>query len=171
LPAFLVTYSRLDGILESLITTWIDKTQLMKFTSPDLNSRSLFDSHARISDWPFHQKVNTDIKRTKREKHEQTCLMKFAFLQEKRYKAIHGELPVVLGEAVISLTTVKVRFRRFKQGHFSLDDESRPDDLSVTFGTLYLGFSEKSCFLLDVSTGRNLRQAGIFMGLWSELRS
>jgi hypothetical protein len=44
-------------IPESLIMTWINNTQLIKFVSPDLNFRFLLDSHIRICDRPFHQNV------------------------------------------------------------------------------------------------------------------
>jgi hypothetical protein len=51
--------------------------------------------------------------------------MKFLLLQEKRSKAIYGELSKVLGEAAVRRATVKRSCRRFKDGNFSLDDEFR----------------------------------------------
>jgi hypothetical protein len=42
------------------------------------------------------------------DKHEQRCVMKFSFLQGKRYKAIYGKLNGVFGEAASSLETVKL---------------------------------------------------------------
>jgi hypothetical protein len=41
------------------------------------------------------------------ENHEQRCVMKFLFMQGKRSKAIHRELSGVLGEAAVSLATIK----------------------------------------------------------------
>jgi hypothetical protein len=50
--------------------------------------------------------------------------MKFFLLQGKKSKVIYGELTGVLEEASFSLATVKRSYRRFKQGNFSLNDES-----------------------------------------------
>jgi hypothetical protein len=47
----------------------------------------------------------------------------------KTDKAINGDLRGVLGEATVSLATVKRWCQRFNAGNFSLDDESKPEHL------------------------------------------
>jgi hypothetical protein len=81
------------------------------------------------------------------EKHEQRCVMRFFFLQGKKSKAIHGELPAVLGEAAMSLATFKRWCRRFKQGNFSFDDESRPGRPLSDIGEAVSSFLRKKRFL------------------------
>jgi hypothetical protein len=71
--------------------------------------------------------------------------MTFLFVQGKRSKVIHGKLSGVLGEAAVSLATVKRWCPRFKNGNFGLDDE-----LSV------LSFSAKSLSFLHVLLRRDL---------------
>jgi transposase len=66
-----------------------------------------------------------DVQPIKMENHGQNCVMKFLFMQGKISKAIHGELSAVLGEAAVSLATIKCWCRRFNDGNFSLDDEFR----------------------------------------------
>jgi hypothetical protein len=99
--------SRPDGIPDSLIISWIDTTQLMKAALSDLNSHSLLDCHSRISDRLSREKVKTQVQRIKKENHERRSVMKFLFLQGKKSKAIYGKLSGVLGEADVSLATVK----------------------------------------------------------------
>jgi hypothetical protein len=59
------------------------------------------------------------------EKHEKRCVIKIFFLQGKGDKAIYGELMRILGQAAVSLATVKCWCQAFKAGNFSLDDENR----------------------------------------------
>jgi hypothetical protein len=66
--------------------------------------------------------VKTHLHRIKIENHEETCVVKFLFMQGKRSKAIHEELRGVLGEAAVSLTTIKRWCWRFKDGNLSRDD-------------------------------------------------
>jgi hypothetical protein len=106
----------------------------MKAALSDLNSHSLLDCHSRISDRLSHQKVKTQVQRIKKENHERRSVMKFLFLQGKRYKAIHEALTGALGEAAVSLAAVKRWCWRFTQGNFSLDHESRPGRLLSDIG-------------------------------------
>jgi hypothetical protein len=57
--------------------------------------------------------------------YEQKSVMTFLFLQGKKSKAICDEFHRVLREAAVSLARVKHRYRRFKDGSFSVDDEFR----------------------------------------------
>jgi hypothetical protein len=99
--------SRSDGITDSLIAPWIDNTYLIKAASSDSNSHSLLDCDGRIPDRPSYQKVKTQLQRIKIENHEKRCVMKFLFMQQKRSKVIYRELSRGLGEAAVSLATVK----------------------------------------------------------------
>jgi hypothetical protein len=139
--------SRPDAILDSLIISWIDNTQLIKAALSDLNSHSLLDSHSRISDRLSHQKVKTHLHGIKIENHEERCVVKFLFMRGKRLKAIHGELSGVLREAAVSLTTIKRWCRRFKDGNFSLDDEFRSGRPRRDIGAAISQFLSKEPFL------------------------
>jgi transposase len=59
------------------------------------------------------------------DKFERRIVMKFLFLQGKRYKAIHTEIDAVLHEQAVSLATVERWCQRFKQGDFDVSDETR----------------------------------------------
>jgi hypothetical protein len=73
--------------------------------------------------------------------------MTFLFMQGKRSKAIHGELSGVLGEAAVSLTTIKRWCRRFKDGNFSLDGEFRSGRWRRDIGAAISQFLSKELFL------------------------
>jgi hypothetical protein len=81
------------------------------------------------------------------ENHEKRCAMKFLFLQEKRSKAIYGELSGVLGEAAVSLTTVKRCCQRFKDGNFSLGDEFKARRPLRGIGEVISQFLSKKPFI------------------------
>jgi transposase len=59
------------------------------------------------------------------DKFEQRVVMKFFFLQGERYKAIYQKLHTAFAEESASLSTVKRWCRRFKSGHFSVQDDRR----------------------------------------------
>jgi hypothetical protein len=59
------------------------------------------------------------------DRYQQRCVIKFLFLQGKRYKAIHHELAAVLAEEAVSGETVKRWCRRFKNGDFAIEDHER----------------------------------------------
>jgi hypothetical protein len=92
---------------------------MMIDTSSDLNSHSLLDCQSRIFDRLSHQKVSTSVQPIKTENHEQRCVMKFLFLQEKMSKAIQGQVRGVVEEAAVSLATIKRECQRFKDGNVS----------------------------------------------------
>jgi transposase len=73
--------------------------------------------------------------------------MKFLFLQGKKSKAIHGELTGVLGEAAISLATVKRWCRGFKEGNFSRDHKFRSGRPCSDIGEAISQFFSKEPFL------------------------
>jgi hypothetical protein len=73
--------------------------------------------------------------------------MKFLFMQGKRSKAIHGELSGVLGEAAVSLTTIKRWCLRVKDGSFSRDDEFRSGRPRSDIGAVISQFLSKDPFL------------------------
>jgi hypothetical protein len=125
----------------------IDNTQLTKPALLDLNFHSLLDCHSRISDRPSHQNVKTEVEPIKMENHEQKSVIKFFFLQGRRSKAIHGELSQVLEEAAVSLATVKRWCRGFKEGDFSLDDDSRSGRRRSDFGEAISQSLDKEPFL------------------------
>jgi uncharacterized protein YerC len=120
---------------------------MIKEASSDLNSHSLLDGDSRISDRLSHQKVKTHLQPIKIENHEQRCLMKFLFLQEKRYKAIHGDLSGILGETAASLATVERWCRCFKDGNASLDDKFRSGRRHSDIGEVMSQFLIKEPFL------------------------
>jgi hypothetical protein len=84
--------------------------------------RDLFRRH-RV--FPWSQGLSSTFTTIKMDSHEQRCAMKFLFLQGKRDKAMNGELHAVLGEAAVSLATVKRWCQRINEGNCSLDDESK----------------------------------------------
>jgi hypothetical protein len=57
---------------------------------------------------------------------EQRHVMKFLFMDERKYKAIHTELSRVLKGHTISVDFCKYWCRKFKAGDFSMDDWVRP---------------------------------------------
>jgi hypothetical protein len=61
------------------------------------------------------------------DKHDQRCEMRFFFLHGKRDKAIYGEFGGALGEATVSLATVKSWCQRFKLGNFLLMTRTHRD--------------------------------------------
>jgi hypothetical protein len=71
-------------------------------------------------------KYQKDANSIKKDKYEQRRLMKFFFLQGKRYKAICGELRAILGEVAVSLASAKPWCQRFSALDFSLDDDNKP---------------------------------------------
>jgi hypothetical protein len=148
--------SRPDGIPDSLIISWIDNTQLIKAALSDLNSHSLLDCHSRISDRLSHQKVKTQVQRIKKENHEKRCVMKFLFLQGKKSKVIYGKPSGVLGEAAVSLATVKRWCRRFKDGNFSLGDEFKSRRPCIDIGEVISQFLSKQPFISAPSLARRL---------------
>jgi hypothetical protein len=87
------------------------------------------------------------VQRIKKENHGQRCVMKFLFMQGKRLKAIRGKLSGVLGEAAVSLTTIKRWCRRFKDGNFSLDDEFSSGQPRSDIGAAISQFLSKEPFL------------------------
>jgi hypothetical protein len=52
--------------------------------------------------------------------------MKFLFIDERKYKAIHTELRRVLKGHAVSVDMCKYWCRKFKAGDFSMDDRVRP---------------------------------------------
>ena len=139
--------SRPERIPDLLIILRIDNMQLTKGALSDLNSYSLLDCHSRISDRLSPQNVKTDVRPIKMEKHEQRSVIKFFFLQGRRSKAIHGELSRVLGEAAVSLATVKRWCRRLTEGDSSLDDEFRSGRPRSDLGEAVSQFLDKEPFL------------------------
>jgi hypothetical protein len=73
--------------------------------------------------------------------------MKLLFMQGKRCKTIHGELSGVLGEASVSLATVKRWCRRFKDGNFSFADEFRSGRPRTDIGEVMSQFLKRWPFL------------------------
>jgi hypothetical protein len=57
---------------------------------------------------------------------EQRYVMKFLFMDGRKYKAIHIELSRVLKGHVVSVDVCKYWYRKFKAGNFSMDDQVRP---------------------------------------------
>jgi hypothetical protein len=57
---------------------------------------------------------------------EQRYVMKFLFMEGRKYKAIHTELSRVLEGHVVSVDVCKYWCRKFKAGDFSMDDRVRP---------------------------------------------
>jgi hypothetical protein len=57
---------------------------------------------------------------------EQRYVMKFLFMDDGKYKAIHTELSRVLKGHAISVNVCKYWCRKFKAGDFSMDDRVRP---------------------------------------------
>jgi hypothetical protein len=57
---------------------------------------------------------------------EQRYLMKFLFMDRRKYKAIHTELSRVVKEHAVSVDVCKYWCRKFKAGDFSMDDRVRP---------------------------------------------
>jgi hypothetical protein len=53
-------------------------------------------------------------------------MIKFLFLQGKRYKAIQRELTALLTEEAVRIETVKRWCQHFKDGDFSVVDDERP---------------------------------------------
>jgi hypothetical protein len=90
-----------------------------------LDFHSLPKAHTFIFRASFHQK---DINSIKTDKHEQRCVMKFFFPQEKKYKAIYRELRRVLGEAAVCLATVQRWCQRSEVGNFRLMRQTVQDD-------------------------------------------
>jgi transposase len=75
-------------------------------------------------------------------------VVKFLFLQGKRFKVIHAELSEVHEEAAVSLATVKRWCRCFKDGNFSLDDEFRSGRRRDDIGEAISQFVDKEPSLL-----------------------
>jgi hypothetical protein len=60
------------------------------------------------------------------DRQEQTCVIKFLFLQGKTCKAIRRELTSVLPEEAASIDPVKPCFRHSKDGDLSVADHEMP---------------------------------------------
>jgi hypothetical protein len=87
------------------------------------------------------------VHRIKLENHKKRCVMKFLFLQEKRAKAISGELSGVFGEAAVRLGPVKRECRRFKNRNLSLGDEFEGRRLRRDIGQVTSQFLRKETFI------------------------
>jgi hypothetical protein len=61
----------------------------------------------------------------------QRSVMKFLFLDGRKYKAIHTELSRVLKGHAVSADVCKYWCREFKAGNFSMDDRVRPGRLPI----------------------------------------
>jgi hypothetical protein len=92
-------------------------------------------------------KVRKDVTEMKMDKHKQSCVMKFFFLQGKRYKVMYRELNGVLGEADISLATVRRWCQRFIVGNFSLNGEIRSARLLTDLAQVISQFVRDESFL------------------------
>lgn len=57
---------------------------------------------------------------------EQRYIIKFFFLSGMRYKSIYTEMKKVLHDNTVHLSTVKRWCTKFKNGHFSCEDEDHP---------------------------------------------
>jgi hypothetical protein len=57
---------------------------------------------------------------------EQRYVMKFLFMEGRKYKAIHTELSRVLKGHAVSVDVSKYECGKFKAGDFSMDDRVRP---------------------------------------------
>jgi hypothetical protein len=57
---------------------------------------------------------------------EQRYVMKFRFMDGRKYKAIHIELSRVLKGDAVSVYVCKYWYRKFKAGDFSVDNRVRP---------------------------------------------
>jgi hypothetical protein len=57
---------------------------------------------------------------------EERYVMKFLFIDERKYKAIHTERSRVLKGHAVSVDVCKYWYRKVKAGDFSMDDRVRP---------------------------------------------
>jgi hypothetical protein len=57
---------------------------------------------------------------------EQRYVMKFLFMDRRKYKAIHTELSRVLKGHALSVDVCKYWCRKFEASDFSMDDRVRP---------------------------------------------
>jgi hypothetical protein len=61
------------------------------------------------------------------DRNEQRYMVKFLFMDRRKYKAIHTELSRVLKGHAVSVGVCKYWCRKFKAGDFSMDDRVRPE--------------------------------------------
>jgi hypothetical protein len=64
---------------------------------------------------------------------EQRFVIKFLFMDGKKYKAIHAELSRILKGHAVSVDVCKYWCRKFKAGDFSMDDRVRPGRPPIEF--------------------------------------
>jgi hypothetical protein len=144
---------RPDGIPGAMIMTWMDNTQLIKSTSTDLNCRARLDSCNRMVGGPSHQKVKTDVKRTRIEKDEQRCMMKFSSCRERGTKRYIDNLLKSLEKQLLVSSQSSVGVVAYNRATFLLMTSPDRGDLRMTLGKRYLSFSisqflnfsERSC--------------------------
>jgi transposase len=79
--------------------------------------------------------------------HEQRCVVTFLCLQGRRSKTIQEELNGVLGEAAVSLVTIRRWCGRLKGGNFSPNDEFTSGRPRNDIGEARFQFRSKEPFL------------------------
>jgi hypothetical protein len=86
---------------------------------------------------------------------EQRYVMKFLFMDGRKYKAIHTELSRVLKGHAISVNVCKCWCRKFKVDDFSMDDRVRPGTPPIEISDAILSLlSDEPLLLARVLAGR-----------------
>jgi hypothetical protein len=78
---------------------------------------------------------------------EQRYVMKFLFMDGRKYKTIHTELSRVLKRHAVSVDVCKYWCRKFKAGGFSMDDRVRPERPPIELASAIMSLLSDEPFL------------------------
>jgi hypothetical protein len=78
---------------------------------------------------------------------EQRYVMKFLFMDGRKYQTIHTELNPALKGHAVSVDVCKYWYRKFKAGDFSVDDRVRPGRPPIELSGAIMSLPSEEPFL------------------------